>query len=167
MKPFIVPLVLLSCLLFAASSRREAAVKAVPPPASGADVSTASPRAPTSAQEPPEEVLRDLMFRQYKALNMEGGMPVVVTASGRSGILRSKLYSVSKNRCVHGPPRPPGVFECSLDLMVTMWWDGQREPRVPGKDAKRIDVVQDANGVWIDCALVRRHDRICSHGNGR
>ena len=144
--PRAILLLALTGLLVAGCSRRAAAQP--PPP----------------AQEPPEQVLRELITRQYEAIYDLGGLPVTVTANGYSGKLLAKIYSARKNRCVQGPPLPPGVFDCSLDLMVTMWWKGRREPSEPGQHAARLKVVQDANGVWLDCMQHQQRDHICQRG---
>ncbi len=130
---------------------RAAADKAIPPTAS----------APIVYEEPPEEVLRDFMFIQYAALEAGGGFPATVTATGKSGVLRSKLYSVAKDNCRLSPAGQPGMFECSVNLMGTLWWDGQREPTKPLSDAKRILVIKDPGGKWIDCSYNSEKNKAC------
>ncbi len=113
-------------------------------------------------EEPSEQVLRELMFRQYEVLNQRGGVPATVTATGKSGNIRSKLYEVRKGECRQNPVDPPGMYECGVDLMATIWWEGQREPTKPLSDSKRISVIRDQNGVWIDCTYNLDRNSVCS-----
>lgn len=119
---------------------------------------------PKTYDEPPEQVLSDFMFAQYAELEAQGGLPMTVTASGKSGIVRAKLYSVAKDKCHQSPVEPPGMFECGVDLMGTLWWDGQREPTKPLSNAKRILVIKDANGNWVDCTYGSDKKSICKTG---
>ncbi len=167
--PRAIVLLALTGLLVAGCSRRAAAPPPTPIPSASAGPAAVAatsppPQPPPPAQEPPEQVLRELITRQYEAIYDLGGLPVTVTANGYSGKLLAKIYSARKNRCVQGPPLPPGVFDCSLDLMVTMWWKGRREPSEPGQHAARLKVVQDANGVWLDCMQHQQRDHICQRG---
>ena len=113
-------------------------------------------------EEPSEQVLRDLMFRQYEALNERGGLPATVTATGKSGNIRTRLYEVRKGECTQKPVDPPGMYECGVNLMATIWWEGQREPTKPLSDAKRISVIRDENGLWIDCTYNQDRNSVCS-----
>lgn len=166
--PRAILLLALTGLLVAGCSRRAAAAPPTPIQTASAGpaavAAPALPQPPPPAQEPPEPVLRELITRQYEAIYDLGGLPVTVTANGYSGKLLAKIYSARKNRCVQGPPLPPGVFDCSLDLMVTMWWKGRREPSEPGQHGARLTVVQDANGVWHDCMQHQQRDHICQRG---
>jgi len=108
--------------------------------------------------------LRKLMFIQYAEIEKAGGLPATVTASGHSGTLHSKLHEVHKDECHHLSVDPPGMYECGVDLMVAMWWEGRREPSEPLSDAKRISVIRDNNGVWIDCTYNSDRTSICHTG---
>ena len=152
--------ILALCFIFSACSKSKP--EPVPPvtatPAAKATVSAAID------EEPPEEVLRELMFRQYAEIEKQGGIPATVTASGHGGIIHSKLYEVHKDKCVHLPVDPPGVQECGVDLKVAAWWEGRREPDQPLSDSKRISVIRDSNGVWIDCSYNSDPKNICQTG---
>jgi hypothetical protein len=152
------------CGMTAACSKREEPAKAIasspPTPApKSAPLDTA-----TIDEEPPEPVLRELMFRRYAWLDEQGGLPVTVTATGRSGKIRSKLYEVRKNECTKSktPGDPIGLYECSVNLMVTMWWDGRKEDRNPSPKGERISVMKDASGVWVDCDYARDTKNVCT-----
>jgi hypothetical protein len=133
--------------------------------ASATTVASPTPlRAPTSYDEPPEQVLRDFMFAQYAVLEANKGLPVTVTATGKSGVLRSKLYSAAKDECHIERGGPPGMFECGMNLMVTLWWDGRPEPTKPSADAKRISVIKNTDGKWIDCSLSWQTNSVCRDG---
>ncbi|MEQ1517237.1 MAG: hypothetical protein ABL931_12195, partial [Usitatibacteraceae bacterium] len=102
------------CAMTAACSKREELAKVV---ASSTPVSTPKPAPPamtTVDEEPPESALRELMFRRYALLEERGGLPVTVTATGKTGTLRSKLYEVRKDSCKKSQHRtdPSGLYEC-------------------------------------------------------
>jgi len=157
-------LILMLCIFVAACS------KSTPEPSTNAVI----PLAPSAAtypvaatpipvdEEPSEQVLRDLMFRQYEALNERGGLPATVTATGKSGNIRTRLYEVHKGECRQNPADPPGMYECGVNLMATIWWEGQREPVKPLSDSKRISVIRDETGVWIDCTYNSDRNSVCS-----
>jgi hypothetical protein len=143
---------LASCLALAACGKKAPEPVHTPRQAKPAEAEAAPVR--TSFEEPPEDVLRKFMFKAYEKMDDAGGLPVTVTATGRSGRLRVKLYEVKKTGCklIDIPSvAPPGKFECTVNLQVKMWWDGQREPREPGDDNKRISAIQDDRGNWLDC----------------
>ena len=157
--------ILTSCLLVAACSKSKPAAT-VQISQAHVPVTVAAPVAATIDEEPPEQVLRELMFRQYAELEKRGGLPATVTANGFSGVVHAKLYEVHKDECHHLSADPPGVQECGVNLMVTMWWEGRPEPSEPLADSKRISVIRD-NGVWIDCTYVMDRTSICSTGRKR
>lgn len=116
----------------------------------------------TSFEEPPEDVLRKFMFKAYEDMDAAGGVPMTATASGTSGRVRMKLYEVRKTDCkLIGIPSiaPAGMFDCTVNLKVKMWWDGQREPSEPSDDNKGIFVVQDDRGNWLDCSHEAKKNR--------
>jgi hypothetical protein len=47
--------------------------------------------------EPPEHVLIAIKKAEYEQINKAGGMPVTVTASGRSAVLKPKIWSATKD----------------------------------------------------------------------
>lgn len=100
---------------------------------------------PVPAEEPSEEVLRKLEFARYDAINKMGGMPVTVTATGRSYILRPTLYAVRKESCTPTPQAPAGWYECSLTITVSLADDGSD----PSEQGERIGVKWDPKGEWV------------------
>lgn len=141
-----------SCLALGACGRK--APEPVHTPRHATPAASEAAPARTSFEEPPEDVLRKFMFKAYEKMDDAGGVPMTVTATGKSGRVRLKLYKVRKTSCklIDIPSvAPPGKFECTVNLKVKMWWDGQREPREPGDDNKRISVIQDDRGNWLDC----------------
>jgi hypothetical protein len=159
-------LITLFCFFLIACSKEKEIVRTVQPvkTATTTPVSTTHTRAPAIDEEPPEKVLSALMFKQYAQLEAQGGLPATVTASGKSGIIHAKLYSVTKDKCHQSPVIPEGMYQCNVALMGTMWWEGQREPTKPLSDAKRILVIKDADGAWIDCTYAGNTKGICSTG---
>ncbi len=156
--------ILALCLLVSACSKSKSELP--PPPTSAfAPSAMTEPLSIDLDEEPPEHVLRELMFRQYAELEKRGGFPATVTATGYSGTLHAKLYDVRKDKCVHLPAAPPGMYECGVSLMATLWWEGKPEPREPLSDNKRISVIRDDKGVWIDCTYNSDRTSICRTGS--
>ena len=155
--------ILALCFLVSACSES----KPEPPPKVVATTAPPAVTAPSARidEEPPEDVLRELMFRQYDALEERGGLPATVTATGYTGTLHAKLYEVRKDKCVHPPVGAPGMYECGVSLMATLWWEGRPEPSKPLADNKRISVIRDDKGVWIDCTYNSDRDSICRRRN--
>jgi predicted small lipoprotein YifL len=154
MKAILSFLLVASCVALAACGKEVPQPAHTPRHAKPAESGEALPAERTSFEEPPEDVLRKFMFKAYEKMDDAGGVPVTVTATGKSGKVRVKLYEVKKTGCklIDIPSvAPPGKFECTVNLQVKMWWDGQREPREPADDNKRIDVIQDDRGNWLDC----------------
>jgi len=139
------------CLALAACGKKAPDPVHTPKQAKSAE-STAAP-ARTSFEEPPEDVLKEFMLKAYEKLADAGGLPVTATATGTSGRIRVKLFEVRKSDCKMIDPSiaRPGKFDCTVNLQVKMWWDGQLEPSEPSEDNKRIDVIQDDRGNWLDC----------------
>jgi hypothetical protein len=95
--------------------------------------------------EPPEDVLIAIQMAEYEQINKAGGMPVTVTASGGSAVLKPKIWSAKKDAPCRAMPRHVDTFECSLNMMVTLR-EGDNEP---GKHAERLYVQWDGTkGEW-------------------
>lgn len=97
------------------------------------------------AEEPSEDALRKLEFQRYEAIGQAGGMPVTVTATGGSLTLRPKLYDVRKDSCKRTPQGPPGWYECSLTIKLSLEADGSN----PSEQGERIGVKWDPRGMWV------------------
>lgn len=156
--------ILMFCLSAAACSKSgpEPATQATLPLAPAAATYPVAATPIVVDEEPSEQVLRELMFRQYEALDKRGGLPATVTATGKSGNIRTRLYEVRKGECAQKSVDPPGMYECGVNLMVTIWWEGQQEPTKPSSDSKRISVIRDENGVWVDCTYNADRNSVCS-----
>ncbi len=157
-------LLVLACGFLASCSKQDQ-----PPTASAKSPSISNAGRPAAKvidfnEEPPESVLREFMFHQYALLEAAGGLPVTVTALGKSGTIRARLYEVRKDNCKPQVIEPKDVWECSVNLKVDMWWDGRPEPGKPGDDSKRIAVIKDENGVWVDCSFQNGRGSICQRG---
>ncbi len=160
----LLPVFVLACGFLAACSKHDP-----PPTPSAKSLSITNAGQPVAKQidfneEPPESVLRGFMFHQYALLEAAGGLPVTLTATGKSGTLRARLYEVRKDDCKRQIIEPKDVWECSVNLKVDMWWDGRPEPGKPGDDNKRISVIKDENGVWVDCSFQNGRGSICERG---
>lgn len=100
---------------------------------------------PVPDTEPSEEVLRRLEFQRYEAIERAGGMPVTITATGRSLTLHPKLHEVRKESCRRSPQSPPGWYECSLTIKLSLKPDG----RDPTEQGERIAVKWSPSGAWV------------------
>lgn len=100
---------------------------------------------PVPTEEPSEADLRKLEFQTYEAIERAGGMPVTITATGQSRTLHPKLYAVRKNSCKPTPQAPPGWYECSLTIKLSLKADGSD----PSEQGERIGVKWDPRGMWV------------------
>jgi hypothetical protein len=111
----------------------------------GATTFAAAQASKPAPGEPPEDVLIAIKTAEYEQINKAGGMPVTVTASGRSAVLRPKIWSAKKDAPCRAVPRHVDTFECSLNMMVTL----REGDNKPGKHAERLYVHWDGTkGEW-------------------
>ena len=108
---------------------------------------------PVPAEEPSESDIVSILESQYAQINAAGGMPVTVSASGKSMVLKPKIWEAHKDEpCRPLPQSDPGEYECSLNLMMTMR-EGDNEP---GKHAERVHVSWDeVEGEWVGAGELR------------
>lgn len=100
---------------------------------------------PEPTEEPTESVLTDLLAKQYKQINDNGGMPVTVSATGQEHVLRPKLHDARKDSCRKLSEHIGGGYECSMSVMVTLKDDGSK----PRKSGERLTVYWDSEkGEW-------------------
>ena len=113
---------------------------------------SSSPK-PVPAEEPSESDIVDILESQYERINDAGGMPVTVTASGNSMVLKPKIWEAHKDEpCRPLPQSDPGEYECSLNLMMTM----REGDNKPGKHAERVFVSWDeVEGEWVGAEVLR------------
>ena len=106
---------------------------------------------PVPAGEPPADVVRDLMFEEYAELEKAGPMPATVTASGQALKLRAKLFDARKEECRPRPQQPPGRYECTLTIKLSLTGDGSDPAREePSEQGARLGVTWDAAaGRWV------------------
>ncbi|WP_155944483.1 hypothetical protein [Pseudoxanthomonas sp. Root630] len=95
----------------AAGAPTPIAVVADAAPASGASVPD---------REPSAEEVRRAFFDLYEKLDVAGGLPVTITASGQSTVLRAKLFDARKESCRTLPHAKPGEWECEAELMMSL-----------------------------------------------
>ena len=100
---------------------------------------------PVPNEEPSEEVLRKLEFQRYEDIEDAGGLPVTVSATNQALLLRPKLYEVRKDSCSPTPQSPPGWYECSLTIKISLAADGSD----PSEQGERIGVKWDPSGEWV------------------
>ena len=146
------PLVAASLVLcLAACSDPPVSGQAHPGPDAVAAAPSAAAEHPVPAGEPPAEVVRDLLFEEYAELENAGPMPMTVTASGQSLKLRAKLFDARKEDCRPVPQQPPGHYECSLTIKLSLTGDGSDPAREePSEQGARLGVKWDATGGrWV------------------
>ncbi|MEO8366556.1 MAG: hypothetical protein ABI538_10155 [Pseudoxanthomonas sp.] len=101
-------------------------------------------------EEPPNDVVRDLIFEEYRQIEDAGGIPATVTASGKGIQLRAKLFDANKQKCKRTPQSPPGWYECDLLIKVSMTGDGSDPANEePSEQGARIGVKWDPSGKWV------------------
>lgn len=100
---------------------------------------------PVPAEGPPPEVVSALMFTQYERIEKAGGLPVTLTATGKSMVLHPKLYQARTDSCVAYPQAPRGEYECHLTIQLSLSADGSD----PSWKGERLHVEWDAvEGKW-------------------
>jgi hypothetical protein len=110
-----------------------------------ATAKTRSPKAPIvyDGPPPPPKVVEDLLVRQYARIRKRGGMPVVVTASGKQAVLYPTLHSARCDSC-RKVPQSTDEFECYLSTMLSLSPDG----RDPSPHGERLFVRHVPGGGW-------------------
>lgn len=112
-------------LPLAACSRRE---PPPPPPAfkpteAVLPVPAAVPREvpiPPPAGEPPPDVVTALYREEMAEIGAVGGLPLVVTATGRQVTVMPKVHGAWMDECRRVPQSPPGHWECTLTVKLTL-----------------------------------------------
>lgn len=143
-RPFFVALALILTgfwFLFRAKPPRPA--PGVLPPAPQAS----SPRQghPVPPEGPSPEVVSALMFSQYEQIEKAGGMPVTLTATGKSTVLHPKLYQARTDSCRRVPQSLPMDYECHLMIQLSLAADGSD----PSWKGERLFVTWDSvKGEW-------------------
>ncbi len=125
----------------------EAAAESAAPAKAAAEAPAPAPAVasrPAPPDGPSEDELFTFLSAEYERIRDAGGMPVTVTASGKSTVLQPRVYSLTKEGC-RPVPRQPDHFECSVVAMVT-FMERDRDPKSHGE---RIHVRWDpVQGVW-------------------
>lgn len=105
---------------------------------------------PVPTEEPTDDVVRDLIFEEYRQIEEAGGIPATVTASGKDIRMRAKLFHAEKEKCKRTPQSPPGWYECELLIKVSMTGDGSDPANEkPSEQGARIGVKWDPSGKWV------------------
>lgn len=141
---FLIPLVAASILIMGCSKYDSHQAKSESKPISQESPPIESKAVPLHNEEPSEEVLRKLEFQVYAEIERMGGLPVTITATGKSLILHPKLYEVRKERCTPTPQAPAGWYECSLTIKLSLSEDGSN----PSEQGERIAVKRNKQGAW-------------------
>lgn len=68
--------------------------------------------------EPSAEDVRRISIEMYERLENAGGLPVTMTATGKSMILHGKVFDARKESCRRLPGAKPGEWECEAELMM-------------------------------------------------
>lgn len=92
---------------------------------------------------PPGKVVEDLLIAQYQEIRKAGGLPLVVTATGKRIVVVPTLYSARCDSCrLLG--RSSGQFECHLTIRLSLKPDGSD----PSEQGERLFVRRSALGTW-------------------
>lgn len=73
---------------------------------------------PVPDEEPSAEDVRRLSIEMYERLENAGGLPVTVSATGKSMVIHSKVFDARKESCRRLPGAKPGEWECEAELMM-------------------------------------------------
>lgn len=100
---------------------------------------------PAPAEEPSAETVRRLAFEEYAAIEKAGGLPITVTATGKSMVLHPRLYEARKDSCRRLPQALPWEYECHLTIQLSLAPDGGD----PSWQGERLFVKWDTlKGEW-------------------
>lgn len=106
---------------------------------------SAAKRYPVPDGPPPADVVRKLEFHRYELIEEAGGLPLTLTATGKSMVVHPKLYRVEVEECTPSPQGPPGDHECSLRIQLSLARDGGD----PSWQGERISISWDGEkGAW-------------------
>lgn len=144
-------------LLLTACSRRD---PPPPPPAFEATstvlpMPASAPREyPVPAGEPPPDVVVGLYRQEMDEIRGAGGLPLVVTATGRQLTVMPTVHGAWMDECRRVPQSPPGNWECTLTVKLTLEQLPQRSLRrradEPSLQGARIGVRWDGRaGRWV------------------
>jgi len=123
--------------------RRVAPAPAVAAASVASAVATAPPA--DDGSEPDEAALRRIVIAEYEEIERRGGMPLVMTATGKQMVVHPKVHSVRKDTCRRLPASTPEwQWECGVSLMLALH-DGD-EPLPQGE---RVYVKRGPDGRWI------------------
>lgn len=100
--------------------------------------------APAPDREPSAEEVRRAFFDLYERLDTAGGLPVTMTATGQSTVLRAKLFDARKESCRTLPHAKPGEWECEAELTMSLC-SGDCDPadEEPSTKGERIHLTWD------------------------
>mgnify|MGYP001766308923 CR=1 FL=1 len=109
---------------------------------------------PPPAGEPPPDVVTALYREEIDALRDAGGLPLTVSATGRQLTVMPKVHGAWMDECKRVPQSPPGHWECTLTVKLTLdqwpqrsWLQRADEPSLQGA---RIGVRWDGHtGRWV------------------
>ncbi|MEO6104187.1 MAG: hypothetical protein ABIP44_11185 [Pseudoxanthomonas sp.] len=73
---------------------------------------------PVPDQEPSAADVRRIAIDRYERLEQAGGLPVTMTANGKSMVLHAKVFDARKESCRQLPRAKPGEWECEAELMM-------------------------------------------------
>jgi hypothetical protein len=147
-------------LLLAACSRSE---PPPPPPAfkpteTALPVPASSPRPPPlippPAGEPPPDVVTALYREEMAEIAAAGGLPLVVSATGRQVTVMPKVHGAWMDECRRVPQSAPGHWECTLTVRLKLEEIPQRslvpDTREPSLQGARLFVRWDGRaGRWV------------------
>lgn len=140
------------CATACTDSSPSGAADTAPAATDAAGVASSAPAEhPVPSGEPPADVVRDLTFEEYAELAEAGPMPVTVSATGQPLKLRAKLFDARKEECRPRPQQPPGRYECTLTIKLSLTGDGSDPAReAPSEQGARLFVKWDpVAGRWI------------------
>ncbi|MFT3755218.1 MAG: hypothetical protein QM769_04625 [Pseudoxanthomonas sp.] len=91
--------------------------------------------APMPDREPSAEEVRRAFVELYDQLEKAGGLPVTITATGRSTVFRAELYDARKKSCRALPQAIPNDWECTAELSMSLC-SGDCEPSFQDRSTK-------------------------------
>ncbi|WP_440222959.1 hypothetical protein ACQQ2N_18055 [Dokdonella sp. MW10] len=98
---------------------------------------------------PPLSVVRKLTYEMYEDFESKGGVPLTLTATGKSAVVHMELADVTVESC-RVRRADVGEFECGVLLKVRSCLGDCNPSREEAlDDAKRMIVRWDPSGKWV------------------
>lgn len=75
---------------------------------------------PAPKEEPSEADVRRIAIEEYERLEQAGGLPLTMTATGKSFVLHAKVFDARTQSCERLQHITPAQWECTAELLMSI-----------------------------------------------